>query len=253
MSTNQQTPNTPTLPPLQYPKSIPLVALALAFAVFLGINIILMPLLGMEPIQNEDEEGAVAALAISLAVGLVGGILTGVIGFISMRKNARVKHGQRCAELRAAQERAEADRVRAEADRAQRAAEERARRAEEEAERRILEECEFCGGDLEFGAEKGQTHEQSYRDGYTLEVKTDTTGIIRENRKSYYLTTGTDTYRCPHCGYTVEVAHEEFNGLLRRDTAITAYTSDAAVTRERVEGGRLYNHFKILPSQIRFY
>ena len=92
MSTNQQTPNTHALPPLQYPKSIPLVALALAFAVFLGINIVLMPLLGMEPIQNEDEEGAVAALAISLAVGLVGGILAGVLGCIYLRKQARAKH-----------------------------------------------------------------------------------------------------------------------------------------------------------------
>lgn len=253
MSTDQQTPNGPAMPPFKYPVSILFLSIGLAFAVFLGINVILMPVLGMEPIQNEDEAGAVAALVTSLSVGLAGGILAAVIGFFCMRKNARTKHEELCRALRASHQREQEEKERQDAARARSAAEERARREEEEAERLILEVCEFCGGDLEFGTQKGQTHESSYGDGVTMEIKSGNTAVFRENRKSYYVTTGTDRYRCPHCAYTVEVKHEAFNGLLRRETGISAYTSDGAVTREAVEGGRLYNHFKILPSQIRLY
>ena len=65
----------------------------------------------------------------------------------------------------------------------------------------------------------------------------------------------TVAYRCPHCGYTVEVKHEEFNGLIRRDTAVSVYGASDSTdpTRAEVEEGRLYTHFTVLPSQIRFY
>jgi len=247
MSNSSQTQNTPALPPLKYPASIPLIAILLAFAVFVGINTVLLPMLGMEAIENEDEAGAVTALLISLAVGLAGGILAGIVSLRYMRKNARVKHQKLCETLRASYARAEADRVRMEA-------EEKKRREQEEAERRIYEECEFCGGALEFKTRDGHTHESSYSDGYNLEVTTSTTGVLRERRVNYYITTGTDSYRCPHCRYTVEVKYERFNGLIRKDTGITLFGSegDMQVSRSEVLNGRLYTAFKIHPSQILF-
>jgi len=237
----------PIYPKFKYPTSIPIVALVLAFAAFLAINVVVMPILGMGPIQNEDEEGAFWALVISLALSTVGGIAVGIFSFISQRKKARLDYSNRCREIRR-------EFVAAEAERERTLAEEARIQAERDEGYKLYHECEFCGGELERHDIKGPTHESSYSDGYSLEVKSYDTGIIRENRVKYFITTGTESYRCPCCHYYIKVNYEKFNDILRSDTGITLYGRDdeMPLPRETIMQGRLYTSFKIVKSQIHF-
>ena len=232
-------------PPFKYSPKIVFIPLMAAVAVFFAINVVLMPMLGIKPIQNNDEQGALTALVVSLAVSAAGAI----VGFIFMRKHVkateRKAYEMECARLRqAATQKQEQARLKAEAD--AKAA------AEQEAWHQTYEVCEFCGNEFEFEDKKGQTHERSYGDGYQLEVKTSTTGVIRENRVNYYIQTGTQRHTCPHCRYTVSLKYEKFNGMIQSFVDMTIYTDPAKKhpTREEIENGRFCKAHKITRGHI---
>ena len=240
----------PTGPQYQYPtfhysQKIFFIPLIAAIAVFFAINVVLMPMLGMKPIINNDEQGALTALIASLAISTIGAIIV----FIFTRKHTKANERkayemERARVRRMAAEKEEQARLKAEA--AAKAA------AEQEAWHQTYEVCEFCGNDLEFEDKKGQTYNRSYQDGYQLEVKTSTTGVIRENRVSYYIQTGTERHTCPHCRYTVSLKYELFNGISKSYTDKNIYTDPTreTPTRNEIENGRFYTAHKITKGHI---
>ena len=232
-------------PAFRYSQKTLFIPLIAAVAVFFAINVVLMPILGMKPIMNNDEQGALTALIVSLAISVAGAFIT----FVFMKKHTKAAERkayevERARMCQIAAQKQEQARLKAEAD--ARAA------AEQEAWHQTYEVCEFCGGDLEFEDKKGQTYNRSYQDGYQLEVKTSTTGVIRENRVSYYIQTGTERHTCPHCRYTVSLKYELFNGMSKSYTDKNIYTDPTreAPTRKEIENGRFYTAHKITQGHI---
>lgn len=237
----------PVYPEFKYPKKIPILAVVFAFVFFWAINVVVMPILGLGPIQNNDEAGALRALVISLVISTIGGVVVGIFYYIKQRKKARLDYKNKCETIRR-------EFVAAKAEKERLIAEQTRIQAEKDAWYKLYHECEFCGGELEFHDIKGSTHQSSYSDGYRLDVKSYDTGIIRENRVNYYITTGIESYRCPCCHYYIKINYEKFNGISRSNTDIALYGRDdeMKVPRETIMQGRLYTSFKIVKSQIRF-
>ena len=239
----------PVLPPFKHSAKIIIVPIVIAIAVFFALNIVLIPMLAMEPVQNEDEQGAVTALIVSLAVSTSGAVIGAIVSRIVTKKAElqayRANNARLLQAYKAEQEQA-----------AQRAAAEAKYAAEMEKYNRTYRICEFCGGELEYHNIKGYVHESSYQDGYSLEVKTSTTGVLRENRVHYTIHTGTESYRCPHCHYYIAVGYELFNGNAAVKSFVKknlyAKPEELQVPREQIEAGRLYSSFKITRSQIPF-
>lgn len=231
-------PTGPKLPEFRYPKWTVILPILFAAIGALVIGSFLIVAFGMDAIQNEDEAAALRALIISGVGAAVGAIVIGLLAASKFRRNAREGYEENCKKLIADYEAKLAEEARQ--------AEARAKRAEEEErEYKLYNVCEFCGGDYEHNDKQGETHERSYTDGYNLEVKTSTTGVIRENRVNYRITTGKETYRCPCCKYSIDIKYELFNGLIRTNTDIYVYNHDSAVPTERIKEGRLYKSFKI--------
>ena len=76
----------PVLPPFKHSAKIIIVPIVIAIAVFFALNIVLIPMLAMEPVQNEDEQGAVTALIVSLAVSTSGAVIGAIVSRIVTKK-----------------------------------------------------------------------------------------------------------------------------------------------------------------------
>ena len=209
------------------------------------VFMIVFSMSGMDALSNEDEAGTIKAFAVSSGIGGAVAIAVGILSFIILKKRAWAKYIEQCKIIKEDFAKAQAE------EQARIAAEERRKKAEEEM-RKLYKECEFCGGELEYHDIKGYTHNGSYQDGYKVEVKTSTDGIIRPNRVSYFISTGTESYRCPCCHYYMRVQYERFNGQIRSNTGIDIFgkDEDMKVSREDIKKGRLYTSFKIVKSQI---
>ena len=234
--------NGPQLPEFKYSSPVGII-IAVLLIVFVGANVILMPLLGLEPIQNNDEEGAILAFVISVAVSFVLAIAGAVVAVFVKRKAERAAHERKCKEITDEFNKQEAQKAQqriAEEKRQQRIKEqERALRKRKEA----LTVCEFCKNKLLITDSPDISYNASYTESVTATVKNGSLNL-KANTVGYGVKTGTDKYSCPECKYVVHAHYDILVGSWGESKsykyANITFDDGATVGFNAIQNGRLY-------------
>ena len=232
----------PDFPKLKYSSSIGLIIAVFAI-IFFGANVILMPLLGLEPIQNNDEDGAVMALVISLAVSIVLAALGAVVAVFLKRKSEREAYERKCKaitdEFNKQQALKEQQRISEEKRQQKFKEQEREQRKRKE----IRTVCEFCQKKLSITDTPDISYNSSYTESVTATVKNGELNL-KANTVGFGVKTGTDKYSCLECKYTIHAHYDILVGSWGESKnykyANITLDDGALVGFNDVQNGRLY-------------
>ena len=245
MNNNDQQRPSVDLPPFIRSKKVIAVAILAAIVFFVGALVVISPVLLIGPIQANDEEAAVSALVLTLAIALAVSAVATVVAIVLFRKREAAAYRSKVRTLlyqRFTEE--EEKRRREEAQARQRAAnEEDERKARVQREARTV--CEFCGGALHMSDRKGISYDASYTKDVTASVTYDGKLNLTAHKVGYGVTQGEEHYSCPKCGYKVIAHYEMLSGSWGESRTYKTINVDAEPFEfyMKVRNGRLASSF----------
>ena len=247
MNNNDQQRPLVDLPPFVRSKKVIVIAIFVAVAVFIGALSVLSPVFLIGPIQANDEEKAISALFLTLAIALVASaVLTAVSVILFRKKEAADYHNKVRAIVRQRIAEEDEEKRRAAAAAKQKAAEEEyARKEKEQREARTV--CEFCGGPLRMSDRKGISYNSSYTKDVTASVTYDGKLNLTANKVGYGVTQGEEHYTCSKCGYSVIAHYEILSGSWGESKSYKRVNIDASPIEfyMQIRGGRLSKSFPV--------